>query len=181
MVGKREEIDGRRFGVLAGVRAGLLRASFGLGAICLLVAMAADFAGVVARHLGLTLLGVIEVIQLCIVGIISAALVTATVTGSHAAVHLLTSRLTQPWRGRVERTCELVAGVLFLVLAVGDGWILVDLWPRHEQSDLLHLPYAPARALWCASLAISGVLALAAVLSPIRPVARPAGGLEHDA
>jgi TRAP-type transport system small permease protein len=146
-----------------GVRAGLLQAAFWLGGACLFLAMAVDFAGVVARHLGLQLLGGIEIIQLCIVGAISSAVVTATATGAHAAVHLLTSRLKGVWVDVLSRFSDLVSAVLFAFFASGDGWILAELLPRHEQGDLLHLPIAPARALWTASLLIAAALEAVAV------------------
>jgi TRAP-type C4-dicarboxylate transport system permease small subunit len=149
---------------IEGVRGALLRGSFWLGGGCLFLAMAVDFAGVVARHAGIQLLGGIEVIQLCIVGAISSAVIAATATGSHAAVHLLTSRLKGVWAGVFSRFSDGVSAVLLVLLAVGDGWILAELLPKHEQGDLLHLPIAPARALWTASLLIAAGLEAAAAL-----------------
>ena len=43
-------------------------------------------------------------------------------------------------------------------LAVGSIWIAFDLRDGHEQSELLHIPYAPLRVV-----SIAAVLAVAAI------------------
>jgi TRAP-type C4-dicarboxylate transport system permease small subunit len=142
----------------------LSRGSFVLGFVALFTAMAVDFASVIARHVGLRVLGSIEVIQLCIVAAISAAIVLATAKGSHAAVHLLTARLPPRLREGFLRVAEGMTALLFLLFLIADGWIAIELWPLGERSDLLGLPFAPARALWCLSMAFAAALALGAAI-----------------
>ena len=51
-----------------------------------------------------------------------------------------------------------------LLLAAGSVWILAELAPKGEQSDLLHIPFAPARVLWTLVLVIAALLEGAAML-----------------
>ena len=168
---------GRRGGAAQAI---LSRASFWLGGAALFLAMAMDFVSVVVRHLGLRVVGSVEIIQLCIVAAISSAMVLATASGSHAAVHLLTTRLSPRLREAFQRGADLMTSVTFAILLAGDAWILVDLWPLDERSDLLGLPFAPARLLWCLSLAFAAALALAAAIRPQPAASALAGEPVHE-
>ena len=95
---------------------------------------------------------------------VSSAIVVATASGSHAAVHLLTTRLGPFWRRGLARVADGLSAGLFALLAIGGLWVLADLLPKHEQGDLLHLPIAPARALWSASLLVAAGLEAVAAL-----------------
>ena len=64
--------------------------SFVLGSIGLLGAMSIDALAVLGRHLGLPLLGSIELVQACVVLMGSSALVGTTVRHGHASVQLIT-------------------------------------------------------------------------------------------
>jgi len=136
---------------------------FYVGAAALLAAMSVDAIAVAGRHLGIPFLGSLELVQALILVAASSAVVCATLAEKHAAVHLLLDRVapaTKLWM----RRCNAVLCVLFLaMLAVGTGWIASDLWGAHEQSELLHIPYAPLRLICLTAL----VLAASALIPKI--------------
>jgi TRAP-type C4-dicarboxylate transport system permease small subunit len=143
----------------------LLRAFLTLGGLALFAMIGVDFASVVARHLGLRFLGSIEIVQLCIVVAVGSALVAATLTGAHASVHLLVSRVNPAWRARLERLSEAATLLAFALLCAGGLWVLADLWPLDERSDLLRLPFAPARVFWGLVLALAATVSLAGLFA----------------
>jgi TRAP-type C4-dicarboxylate transport system permease small subunit len=142
-------------------RGPLGRLAFGLGAFGLLAALGADFAGVVGRHLGHAIPGAIELIQFAMVLAASAALVSATLAGAHASVHLVTERLGPRARGALERVTNLLGAALFAALCAGGAWVLADTIGGREASDLLHLPIAPLRLVWAAATAATSLVFLA--------------------
>jgi TRAP-type C4-dicarboxylate transport system permease small subunit len=125
---------------------------FIVGAAALLLAMAIDVLAVIGRHVGISLLGSIELVQAAMLLASSAALVTATLHRQHASVHLLIDRISARWRARVATFNGVLSIIFFLALAAGSIWIAHDLWNAHESSDLLGIPYAPLR--------IAGIIAL---------------------
>jgi TRAP-type C4-dicarboxylate transport system permease small subunit len=137
---------------------GVQRWLFYVGAAGLLFAIAADAVAVLGRHLGIPLLGSIELMQAAILLTSSAAIVLATVAQKHAVVHLLIDRLSPRRRAVMERVHALLSAVFFAALAVGSLWIAYDLRDGHEQSELLRIPYAPLRIV-----SIVAVLAVAAI------------------
>jgi TRAP-type transport system small permease protein len=140
--------------IAGGAQAGL----FYIGAAGLLIAIAADALAVLGRHIGIPLLGSIEIMQAAILLASSAAIVLATAAKRHAVVHLLIDRLSPPARIAMERLHALLSAAFFIALAVGSIWIAFDLRDGHEQSELLHIPYAPLRVV-----SIAAVLAVAAI------------------
>jgi TRAP-type C4-dicarboxylate transport system permease small subunit len=156
-------------------RGPLAKICFIVGGASLLLAMATDFVSVVSRHVGLQVLGAIEIVEYCIVGAISSALVIATLGGGHAAVHLLTERLRDGPRRVLARLSDLLSALCFFGFLAGDAWLAADVWNRDERSDLLGLPIAPARILWCLSLALACLIVLRAALRPRRQE------MHHDA
>ena len=148
--------------------------ALGAGSIALLSAMAADFVSVVGRHLGFTLLGAVEFVQLCVVAAISSALILATLRGAHASVHILTERLPAAAATALARASNILGALLFALLAAGSFWMLSDTWGLDEHTDVLGLPLAPARIVW------TGALAVTAVIFLLRAVmARPAAAEPH--
>jgi TRAP-type C4-dicarboxylate transport system permease small subunit len=137
---------------------GVQRWVFYVGAAGLLFAIGADAVAVLGRHLGIPLLGSIELMQAAILLASSAAIVLATVANKHAVVHLLIDRLSPRRRALMERVHALLSAVFFAALAVGSLWIAYDLRDGHEQSELLRIPYAPLRIV-----SIVAVLAVAAI------------------
>lgn len=139
---------------------------FALGGVGLFAAMAVDFLSVVGRHIGLPFAGAIEIVQVCVVIAASAALVGATLAGTHAAVHVITERLPAGPRRILARLAALLATLFFAGLALGGLWLLSDTLPGDERTDLLHLPLAPLRILWCGACAAAALLFLIQVFRP---------------
>lgn len=135
----------------------LARVSFWAGSAGLLGAMLIDATAVLGRHLGVPLLGSIELVEACIVWMASASLVGTTLERGHASVHILTERLSPAPKLALRRAADLASALFFALIALGSAWLLFDVWRGDEQSELLHIPIAPLRALWCASVA--GVVA----------------------
>ena len=139
---------------------------FAIGGVGLFAAMAVDFLSVVGRHTGFPFAGAIEIVQVCVVIATSAALVGATLAGTHAAVHVITERLPPGPRRVLARFAALLSTLFFAGLAVGGFWLLTDTLPGDERTDLLHLPLAPLRVLWCTACAIAALLFLVQVFRP---------------
>ena len=117
------------------------------GAVALLIALAVDALAVIGRHLGLPLLGSIELVQAAVLVSGSAALLVATLAGVHARVHLLVDRLPPKLQSGLLRVGYLLSALLFLAIAVASAWIASDLWQGQEQSELLRIPYRPLRVV----------------------------------
>jgi TRAP-type C4-dicarboxylate transport system permease small subunit len=89
-----------------------------------------------------------------------AALLFSSATGrvvscgarTHARVRLLVDRLGDRWRARAGWFSDLLTLMFFAALLVGSGWIAVDLWGSHEQSELLGVPWKALRLIANASL-----------------------------
>lgn len=150
------------------VREGLARLFFALGAAALLVAMTADAAAVIGRHVGLPFLGAIELVQACVVIATSSAMVGATLSGAHATVHILLERVPERARRGLTAFGAAAGAACFALLAAGSAWILRDLWGGHEQTELLALPIAPLRLFWCASAALIVLLFLVRAVRSVR-------------
>jgi TRAP-type C4-dicarboxylate transport system permease small subunit len=142
----------------------LTRASFVLGAGGLLGAMIIDATAVVGRHLGVPLLGSIELVESCVVLMASASLVGTTLGDGHASVRIFTQQLSAAGRIRMDRASDLLSAGFFGALAIGSCVVARDLWGGDETTELLGLPLAPLRALWCASAAFIVVLFLRSAL-----------------
>jgi len=136
----------------------LTQASFMLGSLGLLGAMLIDSAAVMGRHLGVPLLGSIELSEACIVAMASASLVGSTLERGHASVHILTEQLPQRARAWLRRLTDSVSALFFAAVFAGSAIVSADLWHGHEQSELLGIAIAPLRVCWCASAA--GVVAI---------------------
>jgi TRAP-type C4-dicarboxylate transport system permease small subunit len=143
----------------------LSTACYAIGGFALLAAMATDFVSVVTRHFGFGTVGALEIVQYCIVGAISAAIVIATLNGAHAAVHLLVERVGPATKRALHVLSDVFTALFFAGVLIGDIWLASDVWNRDERSDLLGLPIAPARIIWCVSL---GLALVAALTEPFR-------------
>lgn len=146
---------------------------FALGGFALMAAMVTDFLSVIGRHFGVRIIGALEIVQYCIVMAVSAAVVVATINGAHAAVHVLTERMRAPVRRAMARASDALTALCFFGILFGDVWLARDVWNSDERSDLLGLPIAPARLIWCASLAIAFAVA---VVSTVRGGAKESAG-----
>jgi TRAP-type C4-dicarboxylate transport system permease small subunit len=146
----------------------LSRICFWVGAAGLLIAMAVDALAVVGRHARVPLLGSIEIVQACIVVAASAAMVGATLSRGHAAVHILLERIPFAARRALERFADLMGAVTAALLFAGSIWIVADLWGGHEHTEILRMPVKPLRLFWCASALLMAVLFLVRALAPSR-------------
>lgn len=134
------------------------RLSFYLGSAGLLIAMATDAIAVLGRHTGFALLGAIEIVQAAIVLITAASMVSVTLGRGHAAVHILTERLSRARARRLERVAALLGATAIALLIAGSAILLGDLWGGHERSELLHIPLRWFRVLMIAALAFILIL-----------------------
>ena len=133
---------------------------FYIGAAALLCAMAVDSLAVLGRHIGLPLLGSLELVQAAILLASSAALVCATLERRHAAARLLLDRAGPRAHRFLQRFNGVLTLLFFLLLGAGQIWIAADLWYAHEGSELLHIPFAPLRIA-----SIAAILLAAAVVA----------------
>lgn len=134
------------------------RAAFYIGSAGLLLATAADSIAVLGRHTGFALIGAIEIVQAAIVFIAAASMVSVTLGRGHAAVHILTDRLSPARRASLARIANLLGTLGLLLLAAGSLILLIDLWNGHERSELLHIPLRWFRLLMIAALAFVAIL-----------------------
>jgi TRAP-type C4-dicarboxylate transport system permease small subunit len=139
---------------------------FYLGSAGLLGATAFDAAAVLGRHIGLPFPGSLELVQASILLASTAALAAATASRRHATARLVLDRVSAPVRRIMLRINAVLTVIFFLLLAAGQIWISSDLWHAHEDTEVLHIPYAPLR-LVC----IAGILV--AALFTARLIARP--------
>lgn len=143
---------------------------FYVGAAGLLTTMGVETAAVIGRRLGMPLTGALELAQAAIVPAACAAMLIATLRGAHAAVHVLTDRLPATVRRRALAVGSVLAGLCFAALCAGSAWLAADYWNSFEQTEVLHIPFRPLRAL--VTLA-AGALAVVYFRQALRPVKAP--------
>lgn len=151
------------------------RAAFYIGSAGLLLATAADSIAVLGRHTGFALIGSIEIVQAAIVFIAASSMVSVTLSRGHAAVHILTDRLTPARRATLARIANLMGTLALLLLAAGSLILLADLWNGHERSELLHIPLRWFRLLMIAALVFVAILFVRQAFE------RPETETRHDA
>jgi len=120
---------------------------FYAGATGLLAMMAVETVAVIGRHIGVPVTGALEIVQVAIVPAACAAMLIATLRGAHAAVHMLTDRMPEAARSLALRTGSVLAGCCFTALAAGSAWLSFEYWHSFEQTEVLHIPFRPLRAL----------------------------------
>ena len=125
---------------------------FYLGGIALLFAMAVDALAVAGRHIGIPLPGSIELVQAAILVASSAAMLSATLADKHARVRLVMNRMNCGPLAMLKRVQAGFSILFFCALAVGSIWILADLWGGFEESEVLHIPFAPLRIVCIVSV-----------------------------
>lgn len=137
---------------------------FYAGSAGLLTMMIVESIAVIGRHTGAPLTGALEIVQVAVVPAACAAMLIATLHGTHATVHLLTTRLPPAARRRIVRAGSILAGVFFAMLCAGAGWLAIEYWNAFEQTEVLHLPFRPLRLL---VVLAAGALALASWLNAL--------------
>jgi TRAP-type C4-dicarboxylate transport system permease small subunit len=139
---------------------------FYVGASGLLAIMVIEAIAVLGRALRLPLLGALEMAQAAIVPAACAAMVIASLAGSHAVVHLVTERLPERQRAVLSRIAALLASLFFTGLCIGATWLTIEFWNSYEETDVLHIPFRPLRILVTLS---SAALALIFLHRAVRP------------
>jgi TRAP-type C4-dicarboxylate transport system permease small subunit len=135
-------------------------AAMAVGSAGLLCAMATDALSVAGRHFGFTVLGAIEIFQVCIVVAATSAIVIATLDAGHARVRIVLERLQPNAVLGLERLADGLGAVIFLGLAGGSAWLVTDLWGGHELTEVLGLPLRWFRLVW-----VAGCLTCAALFA----------------
>ncbi len=133
---------------------------FYIGAAGLLLVMVIEVIAVAGRHLRMPLLGALEMAQASILPAACAAMVIASLAGTHAVVHLLTERLAPARREWLARISALIAALYFIGLCIGAVWLMSDYWNSFEQTDVLHIPFRPLRILVAVSAAALAMIFL---------------------
>lgn len=120
---------------------------FYIGAGGLLAMMVIETAAVLGRHAGFPVTGALEIAQATIVFAACAAMLVATMQGAHAAVHMLTDRMPTGMQHQVFRAGSVLAGLFFAALCAGSAWLAFEYWNSFEQTEVLHIPFRPLRAV----------------------------------
>lgn len=123
-----------------------------------MLAMLTDSIAVMGRHLGLPLIGSIEIFRMLGALAACAAIVLATLANSHAHVHFLTDRLPKVWQRGLEMFGYLVSAVFAASLAVGSAWLFLEKLPGNEESEVIRLPYPPFRLIAVLTVVIVAVV-----------------------
>lgn len=127
---------------------------FYMGAIGLVMATVIDTIAVSGRWLSLPLHGALEIIQAAVLVTACVSMITATLDGTHATVHLLLNRAGPRLKRLLTRVASIIGVVLFLGLLVASVWLTIEHWGTREESELLHIPIRPLRILCSASMLI---------------------------
>ena len=130
---------------------------FYAGSAGLLTVMLVETAAVIGRHIGVPLLGALEIVQAGIMPAACAAMMIAALRGAHAAVHMITERLPPLARRSAAGVGAVLAGIYFLALFAGSAWLVAEYWNSFEQTEVLHIPFRPLRVLVAvAAMGIAG-------------------------
>ena len=143
---------------------------FYVGASGLLVMMLVETAAVIGRHIGMPVMGALEIAQAAIVPAACASMLIATLHGAHAAVHMITDRMPESAQRWAFRAGSMLAALCFAALTAGSAWLVLEYWNSFEQTEVLHIPLRPLRILIMLSAA-----ALAATFFHVALRARKAG------
>ena len=162
--GVRAEVDLPDDRAAPSRRGALRTAALATGSAALLLAMMTDALAVAGRHAGVTVLGAIEIVQVCVVVAATSAMVIATVDGGHARVRILLEQIGAGRARQFDRAADLCSASIFAVLVAGSAWLAADLWNGHEVTEVLGLPLRWARAFWIGGAALTaGIFALRAM------------------
>lgn len=135
--------------------------ALGTGSAALLLAMATDALSVAGRHVGVGLLGAIEIVEACVVVAATSAIVIATIDRTHARVRILLEQVCEGVAQALERMASVVSAVIFVVLIAGSIWLAADLWKGHEVTEVLGLPLRWFRLFWIAGAAVTATIFVA--------------------
>ena len=142
-------------------------ALFYIGTLGLLTTKLVETAAVSGRRIGVPVTGALELAQAAIVPAACAAMLIATLHGAHAAVPMLTDRMPASIRRWTLGAGSMLAASCFAALCAGSAWLAVEYWDSYEQTEVLHIPFRPLRAMITLAAA---ALALAFLRRALRPV-----------
>jgi TRAP-type C4-dicarboxylate transport system permease small subunit len=125
---------------------------FYMGGAALLFAMSVDTIAVIGRHIGWPLWGSIEMVQAAILVASSVAILTATLARKHVRVRVLMDRLEGRSGMWLQRIQAVFCIVFFCALTAGSFWIYMDERNGFEESEVLHIPFAPLRIICIVTL-----------------------------
>jgi len=128
---------------------------FLVGAVGVITAMVTDATAVAGRHLGLPLIGAIEVVQAAIVLLATSAMVITTQKRGHASIHIVIDRVDSRKKLLLGRVAAAVSAFYCALLFAGCCWVFWETWPGHERSELLAINY---RWLRLAAVVCSGTM-----------------------
>lgn len=120
---------------------------FYVGCAGLLTTMAVETIAVVGRRTGIPITGALEIAQAAIVPVACASMLIATLRGAHAAVHVITERMPAAAQRRVLAAGSLLATLCFAAVCAGSAWLAIEYWNSYEQTEVLHIPFRPLRAV----------------------------------
>ncbi|MFQ5953772.1 MAG: TRAP transporter small permease [Kiloniellales bacterium] len=145
---------------------GLARA----GAFVLAAMMVMTFLDVVGRYaFNSPIVGIVEMTELCMGLIIFLGLAYTTWAGGHVAVDLVTSRLSGPWRRRLEAVAN-VASTLLVTLMSWQLWLIAaDTVSDNLLTQVWELPIYPVAYVMAAA---SVLVVIPLVLHTFRSVLR---------
>ncbi len=135
------------------IRTGLIA----IGGAGLLLAMFTDTIAVTGRHLGLPLVGAIEIVRASACVAACCAIVLATAMKNHASVHFLTDRMPKRYSDICARLSGAVSTLFFVALFVASSWLFLETLPTFEQTEVIGIPYPPLRFLASASALLSAI------------------------
>jgi TRAP-type C4-dicarboxylate transport system permease small subunit len=139
---------------------------FYIGAGGLAVVMLTEALAVIGRHIGWPILGALEIVQAAILPAACASMVVGTLADAHAAVHLITDRLSGSPKVWLARFAALLSACFFAGLAAGATWLAYDMWGAYEESEVLLIPYRPLRITVVLAMAIVTALFAYRLLRP---------------
>jgi TRAP-type C4-dicarboxylate transport system permease small subunit len=98
---------------------------------------------------------------------------SATLARKHVRVRILMDRL----KGRsgiwLQRIQDVFSALFFCLLTAGSVWIFLDLRNGYEESEILHIPYAPLRIICMISI-------LAVMVSFLRRIKNNKENRDHE-
>lgn len=142
---------------------------FYIGSAGLLTMMAVEAVAVIGRHTGLPVTGALEIVQFAIVPAACAAMLIATLRGAHAAVHMLTDRMSKSAQRLAHRIGAALASACFAALCAGSAWLTAEFWNSFEQSEVLDISFRPIRLVVTVTAAALSVLFLRKAMRPEKP------------
>lgn len=111
------------------------------GGTALLIAALLDVFGMLGRHLGFPIHGVIEYIQPAVLYAGCIGLLLASVAGRHATVNILADRVSARTKALMVWLEDLATLLFFGALLAGSAILSVDLWASHEVGELTGVPW----------------------------------------